>query len=126
MLGPMSAAHNAADHDIGVEQAATKIQSGGAQVIDVRQQFEWDAGHIEGSHHIPLEQLPSRADELDRDREVIFLCRSGARSGMATNAFRESGLNGLNLAGGLEAWVGAGKPITPADGEVAGPRPDNT
>ena len=40
----------------------------GAQLIDVRQDYEWDAGHIEGAVHIPLEQLPAAAERLDRER----------------------------------------------------------
>jgi rhodanese-related sulfurtransferase len=71
--------------------------------------------------HIPLEQLPGRAAELDRDRPVVFQCRTGSRSSFATAAFREAGFEAYNLAGGLEAWVEAGRPIEPEDGEVAGP-----
>lgn len=90
----------------------------------MRQDYEWDAGHIEGAAHIPLEQLPGRAEELDRDRPIVFQCRSGSRSSFATSAFREAGYEAFNLAGGLQAWVEAGNRIEPADGEVAGPLPD--
>lgn len=74
--------------------------------------------------HIPLEQLSGRAAEVDRERPVIFGCRSGARSSFATQAFREAGFEAYNLAGGLQAWVDAGKPIEPSGGEVAEPLPD--
>ena len=96
----------------------------GAQLVDVRQDYEWEAGHIEGAVHIPLEDLPGRAGELDRDRPVVFGCRTGSRSAFATQAFREAGFDAYNLAGGLEAWVEHGRPIEPPDGAVAGPRPD--
>jgi len=115
--------------DIGTEldpAAAAQRVEAGAQLVDVRQDYEWEAGRIAGAAHIPLEHLPSRADELDRDRPIVFQCRTGSRSAFATQAFREAGFEAYNLAGGLEAWVEDGRPIEPADGEVAGPRPDAT
>jgi rhodanese-related sulfurtransferase len=99
-------------------RALELIESGEARLIDVRQQFEWDAGHVASSTHIPLEQLPARAPDLDRDRALIFGCRSGSRSAMAAAAFRESGYDAFNLAGGLEAWVEEGLPLEPDGGEV--------
>ena len=108
------------------EQAAEKIESGEAQLIDVRQDWEWEAGRIPGAVHIPLETLPTRAGEIDRERPVIFQCRTGARSAMATDAFRASGIEAFNLEGGLEAWVEKGLTVEPDGGGVALPRPDNT
>lgn len=105
-------------------EATAELIAAGAQLIDVRQDYEWDAGHIEEASQIPLEQLPGRAEELDRDRPVVFQCRSGSRSSFATSAFREAGYEAFNLAGGLQAWVDAGMPIVPADGVVADPLPD--
>jgi rhodanese-related sulfurtransferase len=126
---PRRMATETEDQDQAVETEidatqAEKLLAEGAQIVDVRQDYEWEAGHIDGALHIPLEQLPSRADEVDRGRTVVFSCRSGSRSSFATSAFREAGFEAFNLAGGLEAWVEAGKPIEPADGEVAGPLPD--
>lgn len=103
---------------------AVELTADGAQIVDVRQDYEWEAGHIEGAAHIVLESLPSRAEELDRERPVIFACRSGSRSSFATSAFREAGFEAYNLAGGLLEWVEEGREIEPAGGEVAGPRPD--
>lgn len=102
---------------------ATELVAAGAQVVDVRQDFEWEAGHIEGAAHIVLETLPTRAEEIDRDRPVVFVCRSGSRSSFATAAFREAGFEAYNLAGGLLDWVDDGREIEPSGGEVAGPRP---
>jgi rhodanese-related sulfurtransferase len=126
---PRRMATETEDQDQAVETEidaaqAEKLAAEGAQLVDVRQDYEWDAGHIEGAAHVPLEQLPGRADEVDRSRTVIFTCRTGSRSSFATSAFREAGFEAFNLAGGLEAWVEAGKPIEPADGEVAGPQLD--
>ncbi len=107
-------------------QAAEMLASGEVQLIDVRQDFEWQEGRIEGSVHIPLDVLPARAGEIDRERAVIFACRSGARSAMATDAFRASGIEAFNLEGGLEAWVAEGLELDRAEAQVALPRPDNS
>lgn len=108
------------------EQVAEMTSSGEAQLVDVRQDFEWEQGRIPGAVHIPLEQLPARAAEIDRGRPVIFGCRSGSRSAMAAEAFRASGFEAGNLAGGLKLWVERGLELEPADGAVAEPRPDNS
>ncbi|MCB0866304.1 MAG: rhodanese-like domain-containing protein [Solirubrobacterales bacterium] len=109
--------------ELNPEDAASKVEAG-AQLIDVRQQYEWDAGHIDGAVHLPLEKLPVRAAELDRDREIVVACRSGSRSAFVVAALREAGFEAFNLAGGLQAWVADGKPIEPDGGTVAGPLPD--
>ena len=109
--------------EITPAEADAKIAAG-AQLVDVRQVYEWDAGRIDGAIHIPLEELPSRVESLDREREVVFQCRSGSRSSFATSAFREAGFEAYNLAGGLQAWVADGRPIDPIDGVVADPLPD--
>jgi rhodanese-related sulfurtransferase len=112
--------------ELTVERAREMIEAGEATAVDVRQDYEWEAGHIAGAIHVPLEQLPARAGELDRERPLIMQCRTGSRSAMATAALREAGFEALNLEGGLQAWVEAGLPIEPADGKVATARPDNT
>jgi len=89
------------------------------QVIDVREAYERDAGHIEGTRHIELTQLPTQAGELDRERPVVFYCRVGSRSLMAAQAFRASGFTAYSLDGGLLRWVQEGHPLVPADGRVA-------
>ena len=92
----------------------------GWTVVDVRERYEYDAGHVEGTWHIELDRLASEAETIGRDKPVIFLCHVGSRSGMATQAFRASGYEAYNLRGGISAWVAAGLPIEPADGHVAG------
>lgn len=109
--------------ELNPAEAESKIGDG-AQLIDVRQRYEWDAGRIDGAVHVPLEELPAKAAELDRDREVVVQCRSGSRSAFAVAALREAGFDAFNLAGGLQAWVADGKPIEPEDGTVADPLPD--
>jgi rhodanese-related sulfurtransferase len=85
----------------------------------VREPYEREAGHIAGSRHVALQDLAAQADTVDRDRPVIFQCRSGARSLMAAQAFRRAGYDAWSMAGGLEQWVAEGREIEPADGKVA-------
>jgi rhodanese-related sulfurtransferase len=96
-----------------------ELLRGGAQAVDVREQYERDAGYIAGTLHIELDQLSARAQELDRERPVVFVCRTGSRSALAAQAFAAAGFDAHNLDGGLKAWVQEGLPIEPADGHVA-------
>jgi rhodanese-related sulfurtransferase len=100
-------------------QVAELIGDGGAQLVDVREPYEHEAGRIAGDVHIELEELVGAAGSIDRDRPVVFYCRSGQRSTLATQAFAAAGYSAHNLSGGLQAWVGDGLPIEPADGRVA-------
>jgi rhodanese-related sulfurtransferase len=109
--------------DIDVATAAERV-AGGARLIDVRQEYEWEAGHVGGAEHIPLEELPAAAARIDREQPVVFVCRTGSRSALATEVFRASGYEAYNLAGGLLAWIDSGRAIEPADGLVAEARPD--
>jgi rhodanese-related sulfurtransferase len=105
--------------DMSPQQAAELLREDGAQLVDVRQPYEHEAGRIAGSLHIELEQLPGEAAALDRERPVLFYCRSGSRSALAAQAFAASGFDARNHDGGLEAWAAAGLPLEPSDGRVA-------
>jgi rhodanese-related sulfurtransferase len=105
--------------EVTPEHTAEALADGSAQVIDVREPYEREAGHIAGSRHVGLQDLAAQADTVDRDRPVIFQCRSGARSLMAAQAFRRAGYDAWSMAGGLELWVAEGREIEPADGKVA-------
>jgi rhodanese-related sulfurtransferase len=94
-----------------------------AQLIDVREDYEHDAGHIPGSRRIDVAELTAAAAELDQSKPVVFYCRSGDRSTMPAEAFRASGWEAYTLDGGLAAWVEAGQPLEPEDGEVSQRRP---
>jgi rhodanese-related sulfurtransferase len=95
------------------------LWAGGAiQLIDVRQQEEHDAGRIAGTRLIELGALTEQADTIDRDRPVVFYCRSGGRSGMATEAFVQAGYDAHNMTGGMLEWEAAGLPIEPDGGQV--------
>jgi rhodanese-related sulfurtransferase len=102
---------------------AAEMLEAGAEAIDVRQDYEWDAGRIQGARHIEVNDLTANADSIPRDRPVVFVCRGGNRSGMAAEAFRQAGFDAFHVDGGLTAWVAAGLPLDPPDGEVAPSRP---
>ena len=105
--------------EVTPEHTAEALADGSAQVIDVREPYEVEAGHIAGSRHIELQALAAQAETIDRDRPVIFQCRSGARSLMAAQAFRRAGYDAWSMAGGLDLWGAEGRAIEPADGRVA-------
>jgi rhodanese-related sulfurtransferase len=107
------------DSDYSPQQVAELLEQDSIQLIDVRQPYEHEAGRIAGARHIELTQLSAQAETIDRDRPVVFYCRVGGRSAMATEAFRGAGFDAHNMIGGLVDWDAAGLPLVPADGYVA-------
>jgi len=97
--------------DITPQEAAERVAAGRAQLIDVREPYEWEAGRIEGARHVPLQQLAEAAMTLDPARPLVLVCRVGARSAMAADAFRDAGFEADNLGGGVVAWEAAGLPF---------------
>jgi rhodanese-related sulfurtransferase len=113
------AEETATETEIAPQQVAGLIETGKAELIDVRRPYEWEAGRIEGARHIEVNELTGEAESISRDGKLIFYCRSGSRSALAAAAFRQAGWDAYNLSGGLQAWVEHGLPLDPADGEVA-------
>ena len=105
--------------ELSPQRVADLLERGEVQLVDVREPHEWEAGRIPQARHIELERLAGRAQEIDRDRPVVFQCRLGARSAMATAAFRAAGWDAYNLTGGILAWAKSGLPLDPPDGHVA-------
>src|SRR6516164_9920237 len=97
---------------ITAEQAAAGLASRRLVLVDVRQPIELRTGRIRGSVNIPLAQLRGRLGELEGDRQVAFLCHSGARSSRATNLALKAGYDAVNVRGGVIAWNRAGLPMT--------------
>ena len=114
-------AHPLADDSIEVtpEQTEQALREDRATVVDVREPYEREAGYIDGTRHIELERLASQAETIDRERPVIFACRSGSRSLMAAQAFRRAGYDAWSMAGGLTRWDEEGRPLAPEDARVA-------
>ncbi|WP_028281442.1 rhodanese-like domain-containing protein [Arthrobacter sp. H5] len=86
-------------------------------VLDVREDYEWQAGHIDGALHIPVEQIPARLEELDPDEDVQVICRTGGRSFRVAQWLVANGYSAVNVAGGMDAWVEASKPIVSESGK---------
>jgi rhodanese-related sulfurtransferase len=105
--------------DYTAQEVSALLAEGGIQLIDVRTPHEHDAGRIAGDRLVELGLLASAVDTIDRSRPVVFYCRSGARSAMATQAFAQAGFDAHNLVGGLLDWDAAGLPLEPPDGYVA-------
>lgn len=89
-------------------------------VLDVREDDEWAAGHIEGAVHIPLMELPARLPELPDADQIVVICRSGGRSARATAYLQQIGIEATNLDGGMQAWNAAGRPMV----SDTGPSPE--
>ena len=107
--------------EVGPEEA-DHLVAAGALLLDVREDDEWDAGHIDGAVHVPLGQLTARIEELAGEHQepgehrVVVVCRSGVRSAHATAFLAASGVDAVNLAGGMRAWAAEGLPFEAADG----------
>ncbi len=97
--------------EISVEEAHNKYQEG-AFVLDVRTQEEWDEYHAPKTTLIPLDELPTRVNEVPKDQEIVVICRSGNRSQVGRDILLEAGFEQVtSSAGGLKAWSAAGYPI---------------
>jgi rhodanese-related sulfurtransferase len=100
-------------------EEAQKLIEDGAQLVDVRVDHEWEAGHIAGARHLPLAELAERTGELDRERPVVLYCRGGTRSTMATDALAAAGFDAAKLSEGVVGWDEQGLPLEPEGGYVA-------
>lgn len=84
----------------------------GAQIVDVREPDEWAEGHLPRSVLMPMAEVPRRMGELDPNRPVITVCRSGRRSLISAEQLIAAGFTDVNsLAGGIIAWAEAGQPV---------------
>lgn len=105
--------------ELSAEQVAELLREGRVQLIDVREDYEHEAGRIAGDRHIVMDKLAEEAKSLDGDVPIVFYCRTGSRSAVATQAFRAAGMQAHNLDGGILAWVERGLSIDPEDGKIA-------
>jgi rhodanese-related sulfurtransferase len=114
----MSEAADARPKEVSRAEAREMLDDG-AQLVDVRADHEWEAGHLPGAVHITLPDLPARIEEIDKDRPVIIYCRGGNRSTMAAGALAEAGYDVAKLAEGAVGWEEEGLPFEPEGGYVA-------
>ena len=91
---------------------ASSLRHGGVTLVDVRNDQEWAAGHIDGARHVPLGRLAGRLDQIPRERPIVLQCAAGARSAIAASLLRLHGIDRVsNLIGGIGAWTQAGLPV---------------
>jgi rhodanese-related sulfurtransferase len=88
------------------------------QVLDVRDDDEWTAGHIDGARHVPMDEVQDRLGDLSTGSRIVTVCRSGQRSGKVAEDLRSRGYDAENLEGGLHAWHEAGLTLVAADGSA--------
>ena len=102
-------------YDISPQQAVLLMShENGSVVVDVREDKEFQEGHISDSIHIPLGALASRASELEKykNKNIILGCRSGSRSGRACGILKKQGFEKVhNLRGGVLAWEKVNLPM---------------
>ena len=95
--------------EVNVQTVAEVKDRQDVTVLDVREQWEYDEGHIPGVVLIPLAELPNRLSEVPTDETVIVTCRTGNRSGQAVAFLRQNGFDNVhNMQGGIVAWEQAG------------------
>ena len=90
-----------------------------AVLLDVREDEEWAAGHIEGARHVPMFRVPQHvayAEDLRPDVPIVVVCKMGGRSAQVTAWLTQQGYDALNLDGGMLAWASAGRPMISEDG----------
>ena len=87
------------------------------QLIDVREDDEWAAGRAAGAVHIPLGDLPSRVGEVNPDATVYVICRSGGRSGRATEWLVQNGIDAFNVEGGMKEYATSDRVVLGDSGE---------
>ncbi len=100
--------------EVDATEAKARIESGEPVVVDVREQDEWDEGHIPGAVHVPRGHLESRIERLapDPSRPVVIYCSAGNRSAFAAKTLAELGYEDVvSLAGGFTDWKRNGFPV---------------
>jgi rhodanese-related sulfurtransferase len=83
-------------------------RSGKWQLVDVRSAAEFAAGHVPGAVNIPMEEIESRLDDLERGRPIVLICQSGKRARIAAGLLEPCQLETVVLEGGTKAWMDAG------------------
>jgi rhodanese-related sulfurtransferase len=86
-------------------------------ILDIREDDEWDAGHIDGAQHIPMMEVPGRLAEIPTDEQVLVICRSGSRSLRVVGFLLNQGFDAVNVAGGMQVWNALQRPMTGPPGQ---------
>ena len=93
---------------ISLAEASKMLDEGDAVVVDVRQPDEYKAGHVKGALFIPVDDVLNRVDELPKDKNLLFICAQGVRSGLACEMAAAMGLPSerlFNIEDGTPTWI---------------------
>ncbi|CAN5328504.1 rhodanese-like domain-containing protein [soil metagenome] len=96
--------------EVSAAEAVTAVRAG-AYLIDVREQYEWDAGHAPQAHLVPMSALLERLGDIPAETPLLVICHSGMRSERVTEYLLREGYEASNVAGGMIAWNAAGGEI---------------
>jgi len=104
------------EDEVSAARARELVESGSAWLLDVREGYEWEAGHAPGAHHIPLYEIEARQHELPEDAQILVICHTGGRSRFVTDALARADYPVANVEGGMDAWQRDGAPVIRDDG----------
>jgi rhodanese-related sulfurtransferase len=96
--------------EVSIDELAVAVAAG-QTVLDVRENWEYEAGHVPTAKHIPLNTIPDRLSEISRTDQVWIICQAGGRSMTAANYLEAQGYNVVSVAGGTGAWIQSGKEV---------------
>jgi len=101
--------------EIDIDELSRQLDQGAA-LFDVREDDEWEAVHIDGATLIPLGSVVESVGRFPNDRTFYVICAKGGRSARAVEFLRSQGVEAVNVAGGMAAWVEAGKASVTGNG----------
>jgi rhodanese-related sulfurtransferase len=102
---------------ISVNELKALLDDGRARVVDVREKWEYDGGHVPGAEWIPMSLVPLRRDDLNTATPTYLICRTGNRSGQVVMWLAHQGIRAINVDGGTEMWQRSGFPVVTASTE---------
>ena len=98
-------------NEVTIDELETAIAEG-KFVVDVREDHEFEAGHVPNARHIPLSTVPDRTAELPQGEQIWLICQGGVRSMKAADYLESQGFDVVSVAGGTGAWISAGKEVS--------------
>jgi hydroxyacylglutathione hydrolase len=97
---------------IGFDDFKTKVNSGTTQIVDLRGDSEYKAGHIKGADHVFVGTLPENLSKIDKNKDVIIHCQGGDRASIAYSLLAKEGFNNItNYSPGMNEWVAKGEAV---------------
>ncbi len=99
-------------------RTAYTAQQKGVLIVDVRESFEFEAGHADGAMSVPMTELNERHLEIPKDQEVLLICKSGGRSSQACQLLGKANYNVTNISGGSIEWLSEQLPFVSENGEM--------